>query len=531
MSAATNIPTVATAAPPPAAPATEFRRRVGSISRQSTVYFGGTLLTAAAGYFFKIYLARTLGAEALGLYALGMSIVGAVGLFNAFGLPTAATRFIAEYSGRRDYARLGGFLKGGLCLLSAANLLVALALLRIGPWLGSRFYRAPGLGRYFVFFAPILLFAVLRNFLEKSMAGYQGVARRTVVTNLIGTPINILFAVILISLGFGLAGYLAAQVASGLLILAMLGFSVWRLTPVSARSAPVSWQLDRTVVSFSAVALGLAIVHFVLTQADKIILGFYLDPAQVGIYAIAMAMVGFIPIALQSVNQIFSPMIAELHASRSHELLRRLYKSLTKWVLILTLPLALTAMMFSRPLMGVFGRGFQGGAAVLAIGAVGQIFNCGVGSVGFLLLMSGYEKKLIPIQAANAGLVIAVSIMLVPRLGITGAAIAATSAVIITNLWALAVVVRTLKLFPYDAAHLRLIVPTALCGLALFGLRRALLPWHSGWRAGILALIASYAAFFASLWMVGLDGEDRKIARIVWNKISFQSQRIGMGLS
>jgi hypothetical protein len=62
-------------------------------------------------------------------------------------------------------------------------------------------------------------------------------------------------------------------------------------------------------------------------------------------------------------------------------------------------------------------------------------------------------------------------------------------------------------------------------------LRRALFPLHSGWRAGILALIASYAAFFASLWMVGLDGEDRKIARIVWNKISFQSQRIGMGLS
>ena len=39
----------------------EFRHRIATISQQSAVYFGGTILTAAAGYFFKIYLARRLG--------------------------------------------------------------------------------------------------------------------------------------------------------------------------------------------------------------------------------------------------------------------------------------------------------------------------------------------------------------------------------------------------------------------------------------------------------------------------------------
>src|SRR5712692_291395 len=95
----------------------EFHRRIGSISRQSAVYFAGTILTAAAGYFFKIYLARRLGAEALGLYALGMSIVGFLGLFDSVGLPSAAARFVAEYSTRGELARLGGFLRGGLALL------------------------------------------------------------------------------------------------------------------------------------------------------------------------------------------------------------------------------------------------------------------------------------------------------------------------------------------------------------------------------------------------------------------------------
>ena len=105
MSAATNIPPqeLAVLTPVLVADGADFRSRMGSISRQSFVYFAGTIFTGAVGYVFKIYLARTLGAEALGLYALGMTIVGFVGLFNSLGLPTAASRFVASYCTRGDY--------------------------------------------------------------------------------------------------------------------------------------------------------------------------------------------------------------------------------------------------------------------------------------------------------------------------------------------------------------------------------------------------------------------------------------------
>ena len=61
----------------------EFRRHCRKISRESTIFFLGTVLTSAASYFFKIYLARTIGAEALGLYALGMTVVGFAGVAGA----------------------------------------------------------------------------------------------------------------------------------------------------------------------------------------------------------------------------------------------------------------------------------------------------------------------------------------------------------------------------------------------------------------------------------------------------------------
>jgi hypothetical protein len=64
-----------------------FRSVMGQISRHSAVFFAGTLFTTGPGYLFKIYLARVLGSDALGMYTFRMTIVGFFGLFNGLGLP------------------------------------------------------------------------------------------------------------------------------------------------------------------------------------------------------------------------------------------------------------------------------------------------------------------------------------------------------------------------------------------------------------------------------------------------------------
>src|SRR5215470_8996504 len=306
-----------------------FHRRMATISRQSAVYFAGTILTTAAGFFFKVFLARKLGAEALGIYALGMTIVGLLGLFNAFGLPTAATRFVAAYTARGQVALLGTFLRSSLALLIVCNVILGVFLLAAGPWIAVHFYHLPALSPYLWAFAWIMFFGVLNTFLGQAMAGYQDVARRTFITHFLGTPANIVLAVILITLGFRLHGYLAAQVASAVLVFALLARSVWKMTPAAARAMGPFAPVEREVMTFSLAAFGTAGLEFVLGQADKILLGRYLNVEQVGIYAVAMALVGFVPIALQSVNQIFSPTIYELHATGNRSMLQLLYSTLT----------------------------------------------------------------------------------------------------------------------------------------------------------------------------------------------------------
>jgi len=80
-----------------------------------------------------------------------------------------------------------------------------------------------------------------------------------------------------------------------------------------------------------------------------------------------MGLVAFVPSVLQAVNQIFTPTIAELHARGDHELLRRIFQTLTKWILGLTIPLITMLLIFARPLMRIFGRDFEAGWSVLVI--------------------------------------------------------------------------------------------------------------------------------------------------------------------
>jgi O-antigen/teichoic acid export membrane protein len=213
------------------------------------------------------------------------------------------------------------------------------------------------------------------------------------------------------------------------------------------------------------------------------------------------------------VNQIFAPTIADLHARKEHELLARLFQSLTKWVLGLTLPLALVVMVFARPLMRIFGHDFESGWPILIIGTAGQLVNCGVGSVGYLLLMSGNEKRLIKVQAAMAALTVLACVIMVPKLGMVGAAAAAALTNVGTNAWNLLEVRKGLGISPYNRSYWHLVFPTAATLAIIVLLKRYALLFHHDWLAVGIALGLAYCAFTSVFLLIsGLDADDRLIA-------------------
>jgi O-antigen/teichoic acid export membrane protein len=498
----------------------QFRSQVGHISRQSGVFFAGTIFTAIFGYVFKVYLARVLGPEALGLFVLGITLVGFLGVFNSLGLPQSAVRFVASYGAAGKFERLHALLWRGAGILLLANLLFAAILLTFGRWVAVRFYHSAALVQYLPWFALIMLFSVLTGFYSKVLTGYKDLGRRTLIVNFVGSPLSMLLAVILISAGMGLRGYLSAQVLSAAVVTVLLLVAVRELTPAQARfSAQRGSGLEKEIWSFSAAMLGIGFLEFVMVQVDKIAIGFYRGPREVGIYSVAAAIVVYVPLVLSSINQIFSPMIADLHTRGDHALLARLFQSLTRWVIGLTLPLAVVVIVFARPLMRIFGSDFEAGWPILIIGTAAQLVNCGVGSVGYLLLMSGNEKRLIKVQVVMAVVMIVLNIALVPVLGGVGAAIAAAATNAGINLWNLLEVRKALGLTPYNRSYFRLVPPLLAMLAATVLLRMNSGAFGHDWLAAAVAFLLAYAVFAAAILAFGLDADDRLIATAIWSRL------------
>jgi O-antigen/teichoic acid export membrane protein len=510
---------------PASKPPADFLEHVHSISRQSSVFLIGTLFTVAAGYLFKIYLARILGAEALGIYTLGMTAGGLVSIVGAAGMPQTASRFVAIYSSTGQTRKLVRFLWLGAFTLLVTNALVAGLMVAGRRWIAVRLYHTPVLARYMHFFAAIMVLGALTTFLGQALAGYKDVSRRTVITNFIGTPATMVLSIAFLSMGLGLWGYLAAQVASALLVLGLLARAVWKLTPKSvpqAISNPESAGVplfEREVLSFAAILFGMQALEFTSGQSDRIMLGIYLNAREVGIYSVAATMVAFVGLFLQSINQIFAPTIAELFANGEHDLLLRLYQTLTKWSLGLTIPLALGIMIFAKPLMGVFGPDFREGWPVLAIATVGQLVSCGVGSVGLLLLMSDQQKRMVRAQAITVFLTLGLNFLLIPRIGLIGAAIASAATNASLNLLWFRDVRTRLNLFPSTRGYVSLVIPTAATLVALVMVREFLKLRAPDIVIVAIGLSAGYIAFALSAARFSLEPQDKMLAASAYARI------------
>ena len=518
----TDLQTKADAAPE----LLKFRKEMGHVSRQSSVFFAGTIFTAATGYLFKVYLARVLGAEDLGIFALGMTIIGFLGIFGAMGLPQAAVRFVASYlaTGKMDAMR--GFLGRSALLLIVTNVLLGSAVLLVGPWVAVHFYHTPALKPFLGLFVLLMVFGSLNSFLGQILAGHKDVARRTLITNFVGSPMMMVLTLVLVGIGLGLWGYILAQVLAAVIVLTLLLVVCWKLTPPVARTFSAGLpSLEKEVLWFSAATFGMTFLEFLMGQADKILIGFYLNAREVGIYSVAAALVVFVPIILQSVNQIFSPVIAGLHSAGEHEVLGRMFQTLTKWILGFTIPMAAAIIIFSRPIMSIFGHDFEVGWTILTIGTLGQLVNCGTGSVGYLLLMSGNQRRLIQIQVVMALVMVGLNILFIPRWGITGAAMAAGICAVLSNLWFLRAVYSALGLFPYNWSYVRLIVPVSATLAALLLLSHKSGFFHNNWLLVGTAMVAGYLVFTGATLTMGLDADDKVIADAVWYRIRGLFQR------
>lgn len=491
-----------------------FRQHLSDIAQQSSVSFAGTVFTLVLGYAFRVYLARELGARLLGWNALGMGVYGLCKIIGEMGLPAAALRYMASYSAKAQRSELSHFFWRALSWSMGGTALLCAVVLAERNWIAGHFFHDAALARYLPLYALLIPVGAASSFLTHTLSGLKLVSRSTVITKFVAFPFMIVATIAALVMGLSLWGYVAAQIAGEALTLILAIACLWRSSVMHPHLTDVPGRrLQPEVRWFAASMLGMAVLGFVAGRADRLVLGYFLPAKQVGIYAVATSAAALCALVLQAVNSIFAPTIASLHTAGEHTLLSGLYQTLTKWIIALTFPLIMLFVIFSRQLMGLFGADFLGGSAILSVVAMAELVNCGTGSVGYLLLMSGNEKRLIRVQLAVAILVLGLNLALIPLWGILGAAVVSAASTVMINTACLTVVRRRLNLYPYNRSYLKLACPGIVCVAALLLLRHNASYWRS--EAILpLAFVLAYGLFLVSFLMFGLDDDDRLIVQL-----------------
>jgi O-antigen/teichoic acid export membrane protein len=232
----------------------------------------------------------------------------------------------------------------------------------------------------------------------------------------------------------------------------------------------------REWLTFASLNFLTTIIDTVLDSIDTIILAaFGVSDIALGQYGAAMRLGNFIAMPLLSINNVFAPTIAELHSKGEMEKLETMFKVVTKWTIAFSLPIFMIIVLFSPYLLALPGASFIQAWPLLIAFAVGGLINAGTGAVGYMLLMTGYQRLSFLNSLVAVVVNITLGILLTPHYGAMGTAISTGLAICALNLMRLLQVRVLLKIHPYRRDVLKPImaglISSVLVGGALYLLK------------------------------------------------------------
>jgi len=492
------------------AEACDLSPRMGSILRQSVVLFMGNVLLLLGGYGFKIFLARRIGAEGLGIFALGECLVSFALLLVVWEMQQAFFRFIPEFMSRGEFERIRRLIWSSLSQVLILSLAAAGVLYGTREFWGENVFQAGGLAGALAVFAFMLPPRALEVAARQLARSYKEVRRVVIIQTFVAFPVKVSVSMRLIGVGWGLSGWLWGEAVAYLVSAAGLGWLAFKLTPPSARTPLFGVIQERGVYGFAATATAMAGIGLGSVNLSTLLMGVFLGPKAVGIYSVAFLIATLLTLLQGALNGVFVPHIAELNALGKKSELARLYYRVTRWDLMATLPLFIICGVLPGPMLAVFGEDFREGALALGILTLGQWVNVGTGPVGNLLVMTGHQNRVLGSQIGQLTLTTVLLILLVPYAGLTGAALASSLG---TVSFFLSLYLGARKLFPiyiYDRNNLKMLASgVCLIGVAwIFGN-------HLRWVESPLLLLivtATILYVFWGLWVFWAlaDVEDRR---------------------
>lgn len=372
-----------------------------------------------------------MGSFEFGIYIYVWTWVLMIGALSDVGLSSAARRFIPEYTELKSFDLLRGFLTGsrwlGFAMATGIALVGAIGVNLLAPWLDH--------------FAIIPLYLACLAIAAYGLVQVQaGMAQSYDWPNLALMPFYI-WRQLIITVLMGAAWFFGAPTdavtAMAIAVVTTWAVTIGQLVLLNRRlqdKVPAGRNVYEPKIWF-ATSLPIFVVegfYLLLTYVDILALEHFRSPDDVTIYyagARLLAIVAFVYFAIAGAT---THKFSEYDVSSDRQRLASFFGETVRWTFWPSLIVCAAMLAFGRPLLSLFGAGFDAGYGVMFILAIGMLSRAAVGPAERLLNMLGERKQCAIVYAIAFVINLTLCVILIPHFGIEGAA-AVTSAALVAE--------------------------------------------------------------------------------------------------
>jgi O-antigen/teichoic acid export membrane protein len=472
----------------------------------------GNAIAGIIGYVWPLalallttpYIVHKLGNDAYGILSLVTSVLGFLAFLD-LGVTNAATKYIAESNVTNDTHEINRIVGVSITVYLAVGIIGGSLIALLTPVLVGSFLKIPPEYRAVSTFA---FYVASCGFALNMMIGVFASIPKAIQRYDLSTKVNMLIStlltagiVALLYAGFGLRQVVILNLLSSAVGIVLFISISKRHVPGLMLSLTVHRDTLRKLFRFGMYSLITTICASIVFHLDRLLIGSFLGSAAVTFYAIPFSIVTGLIHLIVSLTAVVFPLSSHLHASGAFDTLRALYLKSSKFAFILIVSLATPVIVLAHPIMSIWMGPEYGlrSTPVLVILAVSSVFIA-VGSVPSSLLygvgMPGVNAKL---SLLSAGLSLALLLVLIPRFGLVGAAVANAASFVIAVLY-LVVVDRLIihhGLFPMikDLWAKPLLLCLLQAAITHFALSRLI----HGFAGLVLAVALSVGFFYSTL--------------------------------
>lgn len=436
-----------------------------------------SLITRLIAFLFKVFLSRTMGAEALGLFSMGLAVFGLLTMIPSSGIPLTVSRKVAETP---DEHRAHGIVTTGFLLTLAVNTLTAgLFVLFRHPLLGLLADQRAE--KVVLIMLPATFSTCIYNVLRAHLMGrkrYIGYS----VTETFEEIINVVVVLVLLYGGFVAIGGSEALAIAFLVgdILTLLLLIIIYIAMRGRLGHPVGMGgmvKSSTPITLMRLFTSLAATFTAIILPNRMVSGGMEVAAATAAYGEAVGMAYpllFAPLAITSaLSVVLLPELAQLSAAGDKLQIARKVDTGIQYILVISILFFILYATLGRQLgVLIYANQRAGEFVTFAAGMVlpltlSQLTNTALNSLG--LELKCFINTLLGLT------VMALCLWFLPQvLGVYALAVAQTA--FFTVCW----IANTIVLARHHAtqsAYVRKIVPLAVGAVAIAALGNSIMRW------------------------------------------------------